>query len=282
MNAETFSGLWYINEPFARRMESIMIPRLVAGLDPIPAQFKPNSTINIFDEDGDFNPVKYRLGQYLKAGGGDVAVLPLTGSMSRFGLCGEGNEFLSQVLEQAAVEKSVKAIVIKGHTPGGTVDSVEMLADTIKNFPKPIVGYVAGMVASAGVFAMSQCDSIVMEDAVMSEIGSIGVLQVYVNQQAALEKAGIDVRIFRAGDSVDKARVNGIEPLTDELLAEIQADLDACMKTFKGYVRRGRAGKLTGDEIFTGRMYKKKEALNFGLVDRLGSLQDAIKVAKKL
>jgi signal peptide peptidase SppA len=282
LNAETFSGLWYINEPFARRMESIMIPRLVAGLDPIPAQFKPNSAINIFDEDGDFNPVKYRLSQYLKTGGGDVAVIPLVGAMSRFGLCGEGNEFLTQVLQEAAAEKSVKAVVMKGHTPGGTVDSVESFADAIKNFPKPIVGYVAGMVASAGVFAMSQCDSIVMEDAVMAEIGSIGVLQVYVNQQAALEKAGIDVRIFRAGESVDKARVNGVEPLTDDLLAEIQSDLDACMKAFKGYVRRGRAGKLTSDEVFTGRMYKKKEALNLGLIDRIGSLEDAIKLARRL
>ncbi|MCE7061260.1 S49 family peptidase [Dyadobacter sp. CY343] len=285
MNALTFSGLWLIHEPFASRMEGIILPRLAAGFDPIPPHFKAahiDAGISARDKDGNWSRARAYLDDYLRIGGGDVAVIPLEGTMSRYGYCGMGNEFLTDVINEAATEPAVKAIVIKGNTPGGTVDSVEMLADAIKKFPKPSVGYVNGMVASAGVFAMSQADQIVMENSISSEIGSIGVLMVHIDQTAALEKAGLKVTIFRASDSVDKARINGVEKLSDDLVDEIQLSLDQAMTTFKGYVKRGRAGKLTSEEIFTGKMYGKAKAQSHGLVDRTGSLADAIKLARKL
>lgn len=266
-------------------MEGIILPRLAAGFDPIPAHFRVShidAAISPRDKDGNWSQARAYLDSYLRAGGGDVAVIPLEGTMSRYGFCGIGNEFLTEVINEAAIEPAVKAIVIKGNTPGGTVDSVEMLADAIKKFPKPSVGYVNGMVASAGVFAMSQTDQIVMENSISAEIGSIGVLMVHVDQTAALEKAGLKVSIFRATESIDKARINGAEPLTPELKAEIQASLDEAMKTFKGYVRRGRAGRLTSEEVFTGKMYGKNRAISLGLVDRTGALSDAIKLARKL
>ena len=92
----------------------------------------------------------------------------------------------------------------------------------------------------------------------------------------------MDVTIFRATGSEDKALINGIEPLTDELKAEIQTDLNACRKVFLGYVKRGRAGKLKSDEVFTGKMYKKNDAIKLGLVDKVGTLSDALKRARKL
>ncbi|SDG71724.1 protease-4 [Dyadobacter soli] len=266
-------------------MEGIILPRLAAGFDPIPPHFKAghiDAAISTRDKNGNWSRARAYLDSYLTAGGGDVAVIPIEGTMSRFGYCGMGNEFLTQVIQEAAEEPAVKSIVIKGHSPGGTVDSVEMLADAIKYFPKPTVGYVNGMAASACVFAMSQCDQIVMENSSSSEIGSIGVLMVYINQSEALKQAGYEVTIFRAGESVDKARINAVEPLTPELKAEIQQDLDAAMNVFKGYVRRGRAGQLRSDEVFSGKMYKKSKALSLGLVDKTGSLSDAIKLARKL
>lgn len=82
MNAETFSGKWYINPDFAQRMEGIILPRLIAGVDPIPSHFRPGAAIPIFDKDGDYDFLAITLNQYLKAGGGDVAVIPLTGTLS--------------------------------------------------------------------------------------------------------------------------------------------------------------------------------------------------------
>jgi protease-4 len=156
------------------------------------------------------------------------------------------------------------------------------LADTIRTFPKRKVGYVNGSVYSAGVLAISQCDEIIMENSVSAGFGSIGVLYVHMDQSGALEKAGVKPKIIRATKSVNKARVNGFEPLTEELEARIQAEADEAMVMFEGYVRRGRVGKLKSDDVFSGDEFNKKESVAYGLVDRTGSLGDAIKAARKL
>lgn len=263
-------------------MEGIILPRLAAGIDPIPSHFRPNAAISWLDKEGDYSFTRDYLRSCLKAGGGDVAVIPINGTMSRNGFCGMGNEFLISLLSEAAGEPAVKAVVISGNTPGGTVDSIEILANATRAFPKPIVGYVNGSVASAGVLEFTQMDHIMMENSQSSEFGSIGVLMVYIDQSEALQKAGLKVTIFRADESVDKAAINGIEPLTPELLAEIQASLNNAMTLFKGYVKSGRAGKLTSEDVFSGKMYNKKDALKYGLVDSAGTLADAIKLARKM
>ncbi|MCA0229890.1 MAG: S49 family peptidase [Bacteroidetes bacterium] len=283
MLEQTFSGLWYINSAFALRMHDIILPRLRAGKEPLPASYlqprpqsmESNSSGNSIDWDLE------DLKSYLKAGGGDVAVIPIDGAMSRYGLCGYGNEYTARILEKAQDFAKVKSVVLKINTPGGTVDSTEMLADTVKNFSKPIVAWTP-YCASAGVFVASQADEIILEPSVTAEIGSIGVLMVYTDYSKYLEKEGMDVQIFRAEGSEDKALINGIEPLTDELKAEIQADLNACRKAFLGYVKRGRAGRLKSNEVFSGKMYKKEQAIQLGLADKIGSLNDAIKRARKL
>jgi signal peptide peptidase SppA len=277
VNAETFSGLWYIDGSFQQRMERIILPRIVAGKDPIPPHFQLRSDIKFYDENGDFNINAYYLKQYLKEGGGEVAVIPINGTMSRYGFCGFGNERIAAIIAEADKQKDVKGVVLKMDTPGGTVDSTDILADAVRNFSKPIVAWT-NFCASAGYFVASQCDSIFLENSISSCVGSIGVLMVYVDQSEALAKAGYQVRIFRADGSEDKARINGIEELTPELIAEIQTDLNDARQSFHGYVRRGRAGKLGSDDVLTGKMYKKKEAKSEGLVDYLGSINDAIKL----
>ncbi|GAB2798798.1 hypothetical protein GCM10027275_50550 [Rhabdobacter roseus] len=284
MNADTFSGLWYLEKDFSDRMMDIMLPRLAAGKDPIPEHFlraqRPQSGIKIYDENGDFNLNAYYLREFVRDGGGDVAVIPINGTMSRYGFCGFGNERIAAILAEAERQQDVKGVVLKIDTPGGTVDSTDMLADAVRTFSKPIVAWT-NYCASAGYFVASQADLIVMENSISSSVGSIGVLMVYVDRSEALEKAGLKVEIFRSEGSEDKARINGVEPLTEDLRAEIQTELNEARRSFHGYVRRGRAGKLQSDEALTGRMYKKKEALKLGLVDRLGSLGDAIQLARR-
>ncbi len=287
MYEQTFAGLWYLNEAFARRMHDVMLPRLVAGKEPIPAHLlmteerqRLAAKAHFMDEESHdwyLQDLKY----YRRQGGGDVAVIPISGTMSRDGYCGYGNEHITKLIEVADRDSATKAVVLKVNTPGGTVDSTEMLADTVKNFSKPIVSWTP-YCASAGLFVASQSDLIFLENSVTSEVGSIGVLMVYTDYSKYLEKQGMAVTIFRADGSEDKALINGIEPLTDKLKAEIQADLNACRKAFLGYVKRGRVGKLQSDEVFSGKMYKKAEAKSLGLVDQIGSLSDAIKAARKL
>jgi len=281
MTADVFSGLWFIDAGFALRMQGVILPRLHAGKDPIPGHMKLRGGISARDEDGNWDINHSYLRDFLQDGGGDVAVVPVEGTMSRYGFCGYGNERIVSVLEAAEKEPQVKAVVLKIDTPGGTVDSTDILADAVRKFSKPIVAWT-NFCASAGYFVASQCDQIIMENSLSSEVGSIGVLMVYIDQSAALEREGYQVTIYRADASVDKARINGIEPLTDELEREIQTSLNEACRAFHGYVRRGRAGKLSGDTVLTGKMYAKRQAMKEGLVDTLGSLTDAVAMARKM
>ena len=268
---------------FAKRMHAVILPRLEAGRDALPQSYfrnKPQS-IQYRDAQGNYDWGLYALNQYTEGNGGDVAVIPITDTMSRYGYCGYGNEYIAGLLDVANRANDLKGIVLKMDTPGGTVDSIELLADAVRNCNKKVVVWT-NFCASAGYFVASQADHVVIENSVSSEVGSIGVLMVYTDISKALEKAGYSVSIYRAGGSVDKALVNGIEPLSEATLADIQMSLDDSLKTFKGYVRRGRVGKLASEEVFTGKMYNKKEALSLGLADSYGSLKDAVKLVRQL
>lgn len=305
MTGLSFSGYYYMHEPFVDRMTGIVLPRLNAGQEPFPSLFRQQASAtntadqdryqkqaarqqryeeaidSMFDDDGFFSTDKYDLYQYRKAGGGSVAVIPITGAMARVGYCGiGGNEYVARILGLAALDPKVKAVVLKMNTPGGTVDSTRMLADLVAAFPKLIYVWTP-YCASAGYYVASQADMIWLEDQAVSEVGSIGVLMVYQDMSKALEKEGIGITIFRADGSEKKALINGVEPLSAETKVQITASLNECRTEFLGYVRRGRAGKLTSDEAFSGEMFGKEPSLEIGLADRIGSLQDCINHALK-
>lgn len=294
---------------FADRMAGVIFPRLNAGQEPIPSLFQQTalSTVanastdeerrvrweqrsknsgdlmdEVFDEYGQFDSERYDLFLFRKAGGGSVAVIPIDGPMARVGYCGMGgNEYLGRILTLAAVHPLIKGVILKVNTPGGTVDSTRYLADLVANFPKFIMVWTP-YCASAGYYVASQAQEIWVEDQALDEIGSIGVLMVYVDETEALKKQGYDVTIFRAEGSELKAKVNGIEKLTPEQKTEITASLTECRDEFVGYVRRGRAGRITSDEAFTGEMFGPRRAIELGLADRIGSLSAAINYAKQL
>ncbi|WP_375445734.1 S49 family peptidase [uncultured Fibrella sp.] len=285
MQSINFSGLWYLNDQFAERMQSIIVPRLSAGYDAIPNYLiNPHPSAMKGDNDsprpraGTLDYYQYFADAYRV---GSVCVVPMIGAMSRYGQCNWGTEDLAGILKAADKLESVSAHLLKSDGPGGTVDGTGPLADVIAGLTKPVVAWTPYS-ASAHYYVISQADEIWMEDQTVSEVGSIGVLMVYVDQSAALAKAGYSPTIFRADGSTDKALVNGIEPLSDGTKAEIVSQLNAARRRFVGAVRRGRGQKLSSDEVFTGKMYGPKEAIRTGLADRTGTLEQAIRRAAQL
>lgn len=206
-----------------------------------------------------------------------VLVLPIQGPMSRGGWYSLGNDTLISLLESAANDEKYSGAVLKMNTPGGTADSTPALAQAVAEFSKkkPIITSTA-YCASAGYYVASQCEEIILENQAASSIGSIGTLLYYENYQKYMEKQGISVEIMRATASTEKARINSLEELTPETRAELQGLLDACQKEFAGAVKRGRVGKITSSEVFTGKMYGVKDAIRLGLADSTGTLQTAI------
>jgi protease-4 len=187
------------------------------------------------------------------------------------------------MLTAALRDPEISAIVLDIDSPGGQVDGTEEFAQAIRNAGKPVVAYIDGLGASAAYWIAAQCAFIYINSASTGYAGSLGVLCMSIFQGAFLEKQGIKVEILRSTRAVDKARLNPVEALTDEVRASVQADLDQIGETFIAAVESGRAGKLsTKEDVFTGKVYKGSDAKKYGLVDAIGSLQDAVNKAAQL
>jgi protease-4 len=216
--------------------------------------------------------------------GSAVAVIPVQGTIQkRGGMCSTGTKQLAQMLASANADSQVGSIVLDIDSPGGAVDGTEEFANLVAASRKPVVAHIDGLGASAAYWIASQARHISISSATTAYAGSLGVLCTHVAQGQALEKSGQQVTILRSTRAKDKARFNGLEPLTDELKASITADLDTIAGTFISAVETGRAGKLSASEdVFTGKVYAGQDARQHGLVDSIGTLQDAINQAAKL
>lgn len=204
-----------------------------------------------------------------------VAIIPLIGTMSRYGdWCSYGTEDISQWVMEANADDRVIGIVMEMNSPGGEVDGTELLAEVVRQSGKPVVCYVSGMAASAAYWVASQSDWIVMESAVTSEVGSIGVLAMHVDARKSYEKAGYQVTIIRAEGSENKALFNSVEPISEELIQAVRDEMKPIRTHFLGSVRAGRPS--ISEKVFDGRMHAGQEAIGLGMADQIGYLGDAI------
>jgi ClpP class serine protease len=142
---------------------------------------------------------------------------------------------------------------------------------------------VDGMAASAAYWVASQTSYIVANVNNITEVGSIGTLCMLTNQSEALKKDGMKVQIMRAERSKDKARLNSVEEWPDAQLQLLQEDLNQTNELFIAAVTRGRGARLqTSEDIFTGKMYKMDQALSMGMIDKIGTLSDAIAAVRNM
>jgi protease-4 len=216
--------------------------------------------------------------------GSKVAVIPIQGTVQkRGGYCSLGTKDLVAQLNAANRDPEISAIVLDIDSPGGQVDGTEELAWAVAQSGKPVVAYIDGLGASAAYWIASQASSIFINSASTAYAGSLGVLCMNVFQGAFLEKQGYKVEILRSTRATDKARQNSVEEMSPEVRASVQADLDQVGETFIAAVEKGRAGKLsTKEDVFTDKVYRGADAKKHGLVDAVGSLQDAVNHAAKL
>jgi len=208
----------------------------------------------------------------------DVVVIPVSGTMSR-GYTYDNyfsNTFVISLLANIAENGAKKGVIMDYNSGGGTVDSTDEFAAAVAAFSqvKPIVSLVS-CCGSAALWSASPSNEIIMRTGPTAQIGSIGTMFIYNNYAKALEQAGNAVEIFRSTGSVDKAKLNGIEPLDEATRSDIQRSLDVSNKAFKGAVRAGRGSKIKSEEIFTGKMYGAQDAIKLGLADRTGDLNSA-------
>jgi protease-4 len=137
------------------------------------------------------------------------------------------------------------------------------------------------MAASAALWVGSQCREVLVESAASSQLGSIGVIATHVDASAAYAKEGYKITLIRSDGSPQKALFNGIEPLTEELMAATIEEMRPIKDAFVAAVKKGRPA-ATSEDIYDGRIFNGKQAVANGLADRIGYMGDAVRRADLL
>ena len=196
-----------------------------------------------------------------------------------------GGENISLLIKNARKEKNLKALVLRVNTPGGSAFASELIREElmeIKNLEIPIIVSMGGVAASGGYWIAAETDFIFAHETTVT--GSIGVAAILFNAQETAKKIGINE------DGIEKTPFssglnNGLFLTTpsDRLINLIQGSVDRLYDNFIGIVSRGRNLSLDQvNNIARGRVWSGSDALNKGLVDAIGSFDDAINKAKDL
>lgn len=206
-----------------------------------------------------------------------VGLVYLNGAIAGSG--GVTPESFHRQFDAADKDPSVEAIVIRVESPGGTVAASQEIAAYVAAASKPVVVSVGDLCASGGYMVASQADRIVAMPG--SSVGSIGVIMSIPNAEEALDKLGIEMQVITSGEHKDSGSV--FRPLRDDERDIFQGEVDDIYEQFVTTVSEGRG--MSADEvrrIATGRTYLGDQALEMGLIDDIGTLQDAGRIASEL
>ena len=211
--------------------------------------------------------------------GTPVPVVRLAGVIGQVPFRGGG---LSLKALEAPLERAFRmeapAVVLAINSPGGSPVQSALIGRHVRRLAerhgRPVLAFVEDIGASGGYWLAAAADEIFCDKA--SLVGSIGVVTSGFGAAEALGKLGIERRLFTAGKS--KTLLDPFSPLREgdvAVLREIQDDLH---DAFKSFIRERRAGRLKADEdeLFNGRVWSGKRALELGLVDGIGDPHDVI------
>ena len=206
----------------------------------------------------------------------------LTGSAPDSPFDGGGGAYSDQIvkwLEQAQEDLSVKAIVLRVNSPGGSVVASDEIYQQMLKVEKPIVVSMGEVAASGGYYISAPADVIMANPATLT--GSIGVITQITNLEELMEKVGVEVVVIKSGLHKDEG--SPFREMTEEEKAIWQAIIDETYDQFVAIVSEGRdLSEEKVREIADGRVYTGKQAMELGLVDELGNLPEAIDRAAEL
>ena len=220
-------------------------------------------------------------------GKGKVAVIRLSGIIadsSQQGLLITGGISPKQVREylgKAESDGGIKAVVLRIDSPGGTAAASQEIASEVRHFKevtgKPVVISMGDVAASGGYYISAYADRIVANPSTLT--GSIGVISQFIYIEGLLEKLGLELETIKTGKHKDM----GIWPLTVEQRQIMQDITDDLYEQFVAAVAEGRGLPVAEvRQLATGQLYTGIQALNLGLVDKLGGLETAIELASSL
>jgi protease-4 len=190
-----------------------------------------------------------------------------------------GSDTLGATLRAAGRDPSVRAVVLRVDSPGGSYvasDAIRREVLALRGTGRPVVASLATVAASGGYYIAMPCDAVVAGAATIT--GSIGVLAGKQVIRDALGRAGVRVETESVGAHAEMFSTQ--RPFTDDEWQRLEAWLDAVYADFtdKAASDRGMPVERLRD-VARGRVWTGADALANGLVDRLGGLEEAVGVA---
>lgn len=215
-----------------------------------------------------------------------IAIIYLTGEIKEgkgkddlLGGGSAGSESVIKAIRDAAKDDKVAAIVLRIDSPGGSALASDLIWREAERTTKPVVASLSDTAASGGYYVAVAADKIVAAPGTLT--GSIGVVGGKIAIGKALEKYGVHTDVVAKGRNAGWLSMQ--TPFTDHEREVFLATMKDVYRLFTSKVASGRKmdmeklATLAEGRVFTGRMAKE-----LGLVDRLGTLDDAVDEAKKL
>jgi len=199
---------------------------------------------------------------------------PFGGSVS-----GAYSTTIRKALDTAAEDDSVKAVVLRIDSGGGSALASEIMLDASKRVAarKPLIASMGNVAASGGYYVTCGSHAIFADEATIT--ASIGVIGGKLVTTGGWDKLGINWSAHKRGKMA--AFFRSAAPFSDAERAKMRKYIDHIYDLFKDHVVASRGDKLKKpiDEMAGGRVYTGSQALALGLVDKIGGFEDAVKFA---
>lgn len=223
---------------------------------------------------------KYSSKKEVKSGKDKIAVIFAQGEIF-YGEGGPdviGQGIINKALIKAREDEKVKAIVLRVNSPGGsalTSDIIWREVELAKGV-KPVVVSMGNVAASGGYYIAAGATKIFAEPTTIT--GSIGVFGTIPNLHGLSEDIGINAE--QVGTNKNSIEYSFFEPMSETFRNQVQESIEDTYQTFLARVSDGRNMSMAqADSIAQGRVWSGVDAKRLGLVDELGTLEDAIEEA---
>lgn len=293
--------------PFAppTRSRNRWIP-LVAGLVIVTIMLVMGAIALLVGGSGSQSSSSGGFGGFSIMGGHKVAVLEVEGVIGEGANYPANTKVLVNQVKSWTENENIKAMVIRVNSPGGAVSATQDLYKAVLDFkkpvdensrPRPVVISMGDIAASGGYYTAMAGDVIYANSGTLT--GSIGVIMSFYNYQELQDMIGIKSLAVKSGEFKDIG--SGSRPMTEREKVLLQETIDDVYTQFFESVvegRRDRVGELlnatnstaaTDEEIrhslaqyCDGRIFSGSQAYSYGMVDELGTLDDAILKATTL
>ena len=186
---------------------------------------------------------------------------------------------VARSLERAFGLRKARAVALSINSPGGSAVQAHLIYRRIRQLADekkiPVIAFIEDVGASGGYMIACAADEIICDQS--SIVGSIGVMGATFGLDKAIQKLGIERRVYTAGDR--KVTLDPFLPENPEDVKHLKAIQQEIHETFIALVKSRRGTKLTGPEsaLFSGEYWAGQRAIALGLADGLGDLRAVLR-----